>query len=553
MFRRKRRLDEKPVLELVEEAFHLVRHAPASAFVAYCVGSLPFMLGLLYFWSDMARSAFAEERLLSSSLVMTFLFFWMKGWHTVYARTLVAHLCAEQPRWRVRDFLRATMHQAIVQPVGIMLLPVTFPLIIPFGWANSFFNSATVLAGGDVPDVRTLVRRSWRQMCLWSMQAQFAIFLFKLFALFVLINLFAALFALPFLAKSFLGIESVITRNWWAALNTTALAGIFALAWLCLDPFIKAVYVLRCFQGESLETGQDLRAQLKSFAAPASAAALTALVIITFLTASPSASAAEPATTQNSELKTQNSVVPRDLDRSIDDVIQKREYSWRLPRETAAPKDSGGESAFVKFIKDFFKGIENGVKAVFRWIGDFIEWMTKQGPKTKNPGLGGLSIGSAIMPILYLLLAALVAALVWLVLRAWQRRGPREEIVAEAVTPMPDVADENVGAEQLPEDGWVRLARDLLARGELRLALRAFYLASLAALAERNLITLAKFKSNRDYERELRRRAHALAEVPVVFAENVSIFERVWYGLHEVTPAMLDDFSRKVERIKAGA
>ena len=94
------------------------------------------------------------------------------------------------------------------------------------------------------------------------------------------------------------------------------------------------------------------------------------------------------------------------------------------------------------------------------------------------------------------------------------------------------------------------MARDLLNRGELRLALRAFYLATLAHLAERNLITLARFKSNRDYERELARRGHALAEVPVIFAQNVTTFERVWYGLHEVTPEMLQQFSGNVERMK---
>ena len=554
MLRRKRRLDEKPVVELVEEAFHLVRHASAPALVAYCLGSLPFVLGLLYFWSDMARSALAEERLLTGSLAMTFLFFWMKTWHSVYAQSLVAHLCGEAPpRWRLPWLLRTAVYQAIVQPLGIVLLPVTLPIILPFGWTYSFFNSATVLAGGEVRGVKSLVQNSWRQMRLWSMQAQFAIFLFKLFGLFVLINLFAALYALPYFAKSLLGIESVITRSPWAALNTTALAGAVALAWLCLDPFIKAVYVLRCFQGESLQTGQDLRAELKRLAAPARAAAGVAALVVLLLAAAPAA-AAEPATAPNSKPAAQNSVPPHELDRSIDDVIQKREYSWRLPRESAAAKDPGqSQGAVAKFIKSFFKSLEGGVKAIGRTIKDFIDWMSKQKPKTKGPNLGGFDLAAAVMPLLYLLIAALVGALAWLLVRAWQRRGPREVIVAEAITPMPDVADENVGADQLPEDGWVRLAHDLLARGELRLALRAFYLASLAALAERSLITLAKFKSNRDYERELLRRGHALAEVPQVFTENVSVFERVWYGLHEVTPELLEDFSRKVERIKAGA
>jgi len=39
----------KAPLELVEEAFHLVRLAPAGVLAAYYLGSLPFVLALLYF------------------------------------------------------------------------------------------------------------------------------------------------------------------------------------------------------------------------------------------------------------------------------------------------------------------------------------------------------------------------------------------------------------------------------------------------------------------------------------------------------------------------
>ena len=57
----KRLKDEKPPIELIEEALALLRCASVSAWGAYCVGTLPFVLAFLYFWSDMARSAFAHE------------------------------------------------------------------------------------------------------------------------------------------------------------------------------------------------------------------------------------------------------------------------------------------------------------------------------------------------------------------------------------------------------------------------------------------------------------------------------------------------------------
>jgi hypothetical protein len=131
----------------------------------------------------------------------------------------------------------------------------------------------------------------------------------------------------------------------------------------------------------------------------------------------------------------------------------------------------------------------------------------------------------------------------------WKKR--TATIDAEAIAAPPDLSDENVTAEQLPEDGWLRLGMDMIERGELRLALRAFYLASLAHLAERNLITLAKFKSNRDYERELQRRSHALPELTATFSDNVSVFDRVWYGLHDVPSDLLERFRVNVERIKS--
>jgi len=80
--------------------------------------------------------------------------------------------------------------------------------------------------------------------------------------------------------------------------------------------------------------------------------------------------------------------------------------------------------------------------------------------------------------------------------------------------------------------------------------MRAFYLASLAHLAQRNLISIDRFKSNREYERELRRRAHSFPDLLSVFDDNLSIFERIWYGLHEVNGDIVNQFATNIDRIK---
>ncbi len=156
--------------------------------------------------------------------------------------------------------------------------------------------------------------------------------------------------------------------------------------------------------------------------------------------------------------------------------------------------------------------------------------------------------------LLFCTLVAVVAcALAIFVYRTLKnRQKSRSGVVTEAILPVPDIADENVGADQLPEEGWTKLARELLARGEFRLAMRAFYLASLSHLASRSLISIARFKSNRDYERELRRRGHSFPELLSIFGQNITVFEGVWYGMHEVNSDSVNQFALNVERIRSG-
>jgi len=136
--------------------------------------------------------------------------------------------------------------------------------------------------------------------------------------------------------------------------------------------------------------------------------------------------------------------------------------------------------------------------------------------------------------------------------RIWRdRRRSPAAVASEPIQTVPDITDENVRADQLPEDGWTKLARELLERGEFRLAMRAFYLASLSHLAARNLISIARFKSNRDYERELRRRGHSFPDLLSVFGDNIFCFERIWYGMHEVNLDLVNQFASNVEKIKS--
>ncbi len=77
-------------------------------------------------------------------------------------------------------------------------------------------------------------------------------------------------------------------------------------------------------------------------------------------------------------------------------------------------------------------------------------------------------------------------------------------------------------------------ARDLLSeaeamarRGELRAAIRRAYIALLVELGDRKVISLAQYKTNRDYLRAMREIEPLYRNVK----QLTDSFERHWYGL----------------------
>jgi hypothetical protein len=85
MKRKSKGRDGKSAVDILEEAMHLLR-ANAFLLVPYYCGSLPFILGLLYFWTDMSTGADAWRRCSKAAWGLTLLFIWMKTWQSLYNR-----------------------------------------------------------------------------------------------------------------------------------------------------------------------------------------------------------------------------------------------------------------------------------------------------------------------------------------------------------------------------------------------------------------------------------------------------------------------------------
>ena len=221
---------EKGALDLIEEATHLLRRAPSRALLCYYTGALPFVLGVLYFWSDMSRSAFALQRLPQGALGLALLLTWMKSWQAVFARHLLAELSGEPvPRWHVGGLMRLWSSQTALQPAGLFLLPIALLLTVPFPWTCAFFQNLTVLGATGDNGLGALMSRAWRQARFWSAQNVTVQMVLFLFGMVVFLDVIAAVIAGPVMLDMFFGIQTIFTQTPWAVFNSTFLAAVLGL------------------------------------------------------------------------------------------------------------------------------------------------------------------------------------------------------------------------------------------------------------------------------------------------------------------------------------
>ena len=564
MNRRMQRIEGKGAIELLEEAVHLLRLIPSPVLLSYYTGSFPFVLGFLYFWADMSRSAFADRHAAAAAFFLSLLFIWMKCWHAVFSQQLRAHLKGDPlPRWPLRRIFRLIGTQTVLQPWGFLLLPLAFLVMIPFGSAYAFYQNVTVFGEGEAYDLRSVYRRSQRQATLFPAQNHLILLILSLFALVVFLNLAVALYLSPHLVQTLFGVETELTRAGWYFLNTTFLAVVCGLAYLMLDPIVKSVYTLRYFYGESLTTGEDLIAYLKDAERRLRSEAAALLLLVVWASAGVGTARAEEPAVQSPRMSgaappSAEALSAPEIDRAVEETMGRREYAWRMPRVKESRHEPKGFVA--SFIDGAIDTIGGWIAPVKRWIKKGVDWILESlfSRFRIDPGDERREFGwfRSIANFLYALLSMIAFILAVTLWKVWGRRKSiltESTKMAEAFSQKVDLSAENVTADLLSADQWLVLGRQWMEKGDLRLALRAFYLASLSHLAEQGGFTIAAFKSNREYIQELRREAHSAPDLISAFSQNVTLFERIWYGLEEITTDMVGRFEANQERIMAHA
>jgi hypothetical protein len=500
-------------IDMVERAIFLLRSRPASAWAIQAAGAIPLLLSVLYFAFDTLSDPADKSRAAMEALVCAACFLWFNVCRARFAQLLSSALSGNN-----RDGWKQALDPRgmALQSCRLFAMPLALLAVIPFAWAVSFFRTGVVFAG------RGAFGRASKLAGTWPRQTWLALGSLVLFSLVVFLNLFLILAVLPSLVKIFSGLENDYTRLNFT-LNSTVLMTALGLTWLLLDPLFQAVFCVRAFLAESRETGLDLMYSLRHLA-------LLAAMVIAIV---PHAGAQ-----QTPIIKHDPRVSAQELDASVERVLEQREYAWRLPRHHDDSKPG--------FLENIFAPIRRGFRALVRWIAELLDRLFRNDQSTSS---GKPSPFPAVRWTFIALIAVLAVAVSFAIVRLTRTRD-RSGDKGHAQIPRPiQLDDDRVSAADLPEEQWIALGRECLARADYRRALRAFYLANLSWLGRRDLLTIAPFKSNRDYRRELRRRAPS-EPLQEAFSSNILAFERTWYGIHAADAEQVNEFEQTFQRIK---
>jgi Domain of unknown function (DUF4129) len=166
----------------------------------------------------------------------------------------------------------------------------------------------------------------------------------------------------------------------------------------------------------------------------------------------------------------------------------------------------------------------NKPSALERLMRSILDWINNLLPRNRQMSPGRARVISTTAQVVVAALAlAVIVYVVWLAVpRLLRKREPRKKKKAEARVVLGEQLEpDQSGADLLAE------AEALARAGDLRGAIRKGYIALLVELGDRKVISLAQYKTNRDYLRSVRE----IESLHGNMLKLTSSFEQHWYGL----------------------
>jgi hypothetical protein len=476
------------------------------------------------------------------ALLMTALFCWKNFFQSLLSGRIMNIVARREPRkLTLKNAAMIFFKQTVVQLSGLLL--VVFAAAFPFSSWILFpvllvlpallYTAGVINAIEPERAFRSFLKKTSLHISYDFMKMLAAMLIIIVGILILTVNVAAIIFFIPFVLKSFWGVDTefTIAGAMSASLffNTTLWSIIFCLVWLIIDPFCRIVYVLRVFYFESIGKGWDIQAALNRISATAAKAVVIFILLTTPLMLSAETGKASPASRENRISAVQ-------LEKQIDKTLDNLEFQWRSPHKVSR------EESWIKYY--IMKALEYCMKtleSIIEYIVDFFRSKSKSSSSSSGSGIGALFLGllNILKFLIPALLIAIIAVIAW---RKFRNRGKTGNTKLVSSERRPDLTRKDITANELEEQEWLKLSSELLEKGEFKLSLRALYLACISALAQRKLLLVRRYKTDYEYLNELRRRAHAMPQLIPVFENNVSIFQRVWYGDYPADRTMIEQY-----------
>ncbi|HEY3835218.1 MAG TPA: hypothetical protein VGL72_01540, partial [Bryobacteraceae bacterium] len=394
-------------LDNLEEAFDLLQHAPASVWCRYLIGAAPLIVGLLYVWNDFSSALGTHDTPVAAALLLLALVVWFYRCRQIFSGQLRRILGAGGGG--ADSGTRTGWSAACFEGTKVLAMPIAALSVLPMAYATAFYRSLAMFAGQGL-SARDAAANAWKAGVAWQRENWFVLAILSLLAIVVLINVALLVILAPLLVKIFTGYESVSTERGVAAFGIQ-FPIILALTWLCLDPLLQAVYVVRAFHWEGQRTGEDLLVRLQRLAP-------LLLLLAVFAMEAPLSGAPSPTLNRDT------------LNQSIDRTLQAPEYDWRNP---PTEQEDEKKDWFIDTVDNILAFLHRCRNVVSKVWADVVEWIENllRPVLPASPG-GGDGKPSVVRPVFYgigIVILGLALMLLW-------KFGPRRKTVGIAPIPV---------------------------------------------------------------------------------------------------------------------
>jgi hypothetical protein len=243
------------MIDLLEEAIHLLRRASAITYAYYILGVTPFALLFFELLADASYHRYLSEHLPDSVIHLAIAYCWMKGFQALACQRLLASCSGEPVRRRgPLALLQLWSAQCAIQPWGILIKPMAFLVMVPSPFVDAFFQNVSIVVTGNRGDFMRCIRLS-RGKIGDGLVLNGIIFAFQI-VMFVCV--YSTLATLPFLCKMLFGIETLLTQNFQWLVSVPFLLGTGFVSYFIIDLLLKSFYVIRLRRIECETSGKDL-------------------------------------------------------------------------------------------------------------------------------------------------------------------------------------------------------------------------------------------------------------------------------------------------------